>query len=240
MKNITQMVSGKMKIAGVLFVLATAFSSCLKDNNDDVVTQPSALISVVNASPDSQPLDFYLDQNRVNNSTGIVYGSGLDYRNAVTGKRTASFNISGTSNKIKSDTMTLVANRAYTLYLTNLVANPEYLLLKDTINRPTAGSALVRFVHVSANTPNVDLVTSTGTNIAVNKAYKTASGFTSINAGKYTMQVRQAGTATVLATITDKDLVAGAVYTIWLQGVNSATDDVKKLTAKTQVNAYFQ
>ncbi|MDT3401883.1 DUF4397 domain-containing protein [Mucilaginibacter terrae] len=239
MKNITQMVSGKMKIAGVLLLLTTALTSCLKDNNDDYVAPQSAVISVINASPDSQPVDFYLDQNRANNSA-INYGNGLDYLNAFVGKRTATFNQAGTTTKIKSDTMTLVNNGVYTLYLTNLVATPEFVLLKDNIVKPAAGQVSVRFVHVSAGTPNVDLVTSTGTVIASNIAYKSASAFASVAVGKYTLQVRQAGTSTVLATIADKDLAANSVYTVWLQGINGSTDEVKKLMAKTQLNAYFQ
>ena len=237
MKNITQTISGKMKIFSVLFLLATALTSCLKDNNDETAPAPSALISVINASPDSQPVDFYLDQNRANNSA-IEYGNGLDYLNAITGKRTAGFYATGTTTKIKSDTMTLVPNGVYTLYFTNLVANPDFVLLKDIITAPAAGQASVRFVNVSANAPAVDLVTSTGTIIATNIAYKGASSFSSIPASRYTLQVRQAGTTTVLATIADRDLLTGAVYTIWLQGVAGATDG-KALTAKIQRNAQF-
>lgn len=237
MKNITQMVKGKMKIFGVLFLVTAALTSCLKDNNDDVVTPQSALISVVNASPDSQPLDFYLDNNRANNSA-IEYGSGLNYLNAYVGKRTAAFYATGSSNKIKSDTMTLSANKAYTLYLTNLVATPDFVLLNDNITTPAAGQALVRFVHVSANTPAVDVVATTGTTIATSKTYKEASAFTAVQAAKYTVQVRQAGSNTVLATLTEKDLLAGGVYTIWLQGVQGATDG-KALTANIQRNALF-
>jgi len=238
MKNITQTISGKMKIFGVLFLFTAALTSCLKDNNDNVVPPQSALISVINASPDSQPVDFYLDNNRANNSS-IQYGNGLDYLNAITGKRTAAFYNSGSTTKIKSDTMTLRADKAYTLYLTNLVATPDFVLLNDDVQRPAAGQASIRFVHVSANTPAVDVVTSTGTSIAPNKAYKEASAFIAVQAAKYTLQVRQAGTTTVLATLTDKDLLAGGVYTVWLQGVQGATDDVKVLTAKIQRNALF-
>lgn len=237
MKNITQTVSGKMKIFGVLFLFTAALTSCLKDNNDEIVAPTSALISVINASPDSQPLDFYLDQNRANNSS-IEYGNGLDYLNAITGKRTAAFYTSGTTTKIKSDTMTLRANKAYTLYLTNLVATPDFVLLNDLIEKPAASQASVRFVNVSANAPAVDVVTTSGTNIATNIAYKGASLFIGVPAAKYTVQVRQAGTATVLATLTERDFLSGGVYTVWLQGVSGATDS-KVLTAKIQRNALF-
>ena len=49
---------------------------------------------------------------------------------------------------------------------------------------------------------------------------------------------RQAGTTTVLASITDVRLKSNSVYTVWLQGVNGTTNDTK-LSAKLQENVYY-
>ncbi|WP_345951441.1 MULTISPECIES: DUF4397 domain-containing protein [unclassified Mucilaginibacter] len=239
MKNITQMVKGSVKILGLLFLVSTTLTSCLKDNdNDGYVAPKSALISVINASPDSQPLDFYLDQNRGNNYP-ISYGNGLDYINAYTGKRTASFYVAGTQTKIKSDTMTLNVDRAYTLYLTNLTATPDFVLLQDAIEKPAAGQAAIRLVNVSPTAPAVDLAIKDGAVLVNNKAYKGFSTFVPVQGnGTYTLEIRQTGTNTVLASIPNANLKSNAVYTVWLQGLAAATD-AKKLTAQIQTNAYY-
>jgi hypothetical protein len=239
MKKVYLLLRKKAGIIGMFGLMAVLFSSCLKNNNDtNVDAPPSALISVVNASPGTQPLDFYLDQNKAN-IQAINYGSGLDYLKAYVGKRTATFYLAGTQQKVKSDTATLRANQFYTLYLTNVSTAPDFVLLRDSIVRPAAGTAAIRLVNVSADAPAVDLAIKNGQVLATNKAYKGYSPFVSIPGGNtHTLEVRQAGTTTVLATINDVQLKSSSVYTVWLQGVAAATNDTK-LTAKIQTNAYY-
>lgn len=239
MKKVDLLIRKKAGIIGIFGLMAILFSSCLKNNdNANVDAPPSALISVVNASPGTQPLDFYLDQNKAN-IQAINYGSGLDYLKAYVGKRTATFYLAGTQQKVKSDTATLRADRFYTLYLTNVSTNPDFLLLQDAITKPADGTTTIRLVNVSADAPAVDLAIKNGQVLATNKAYKGYSDFVSIPGGNtHTLEVRQAGSNTVLATVNDVQLKSGSVYTVWLQGVTAATD-ATKLTAKVQTNAYY-
>ncbi|MFD1258992.1 DUF4397 domain-containing protein [Mucilaginibacter terrae] len=239
MKKAHSLIKKQAIIAGMFGLIAVLFISCIKNNdNNDVTAPPAALISVVNASPGTQPLDFYLDENKTN-VQAISYGSGLDYLRAYTGKRTATFYLAGTRQTVKSDTATLQADRFYTLYLTNVSTAPDFLLLRDSIARPASGMTAIRLVNVSASAPAVDLAIKSGQVLATNKAYKGFSSFVSIQGGNtYTLEVRQAGTTTVLATINDIQLKGNSVYTVWLQGVASATD-ATMLTAKIQTNAYY-
>lgn len=238
MKRAKQLFREQAAILGMLCLIATLFTSCLKQDDDDYVQTPAALISVINALPGTQAVDFYLDQNK-GNTYPINYGNGLDYIRAYTGKRTPSFNLSNTSQKLKSDTITLKADNFYSAYLTGTVAQPEILLLRDSITRPTTGMAAIRLVHVSANAPAVDLAIKDGAVLATNKSYKGYSPFVAIQAAKtYTIEVRLTGTTTVLASLTDVRLNNNSVYTVWLQGVNNATDDTK-LSAKLQENVYY-
>jgi hypothetical protein len=239
MKKVDLLLRKKARIIGMFGLMAVLLSSCLKNNDsNDVEAPPSALISVVNASPGTQPLDFYLDQNKAN-IQAINYGSGLDYLKAYVGKRTATFYLAGTQQKVKSDTATLRADRFYTLYLTNVSTAPDFLLLQDAITKPADGTTAIRLVNVSADAPAVDLAIKNGQVLATNKAYKGYSDFISIPGGNtHTLEERQAGTTTVLATVNDVQLKSGSVYTVWLQGVTAATD-ATKLTAKVQTNAYY-
>jgi hypothetical protein len=239
MKNNQQIFKGWVGAVGMICLLALSLSSCIKNNNNDTTdTTPAALISVINLSPDSQSLDFYLDNNKAN-TYPIPFASGLDYIRAYTGVRTSTFVAAGTQTKIKSDTMTLAANKAYSLFLGNLVAKPDYVLLKDTLDQPAAGMAKVRFVHMGSDAPAVDFAIKGGNVLATSKAYKGFSGFKSVTGEtKYTFEIRQAGTATVLASLSDVTLHAGYIYTIWLQGLTAATDQTK-LAANIQLNAYY-
>lgn len=241
MKNLQQSTKRRAGIIGMIGLLAVSLSSCLKNSNSDSSydTTPVAGISVINASPDSQPLDFYLDNNKVNLSP-IPFGDGLDYSRAYTGKRTATFYLTGTQTKIKSDTMTLSANRYYSLFLANVVSKPDYVFLRDTLAQPAAGMAGVRFINLGSDAPAADLAIKGGAVIVANKAYKGYSKFTPVNGNTlYTLEIRQAGTSTVLATTTPVNLKGGSLYTIWLQGLTTGSTDATKLAAKIQLNAYY-
>src|SRR5206468_1167126 len=104
-------------IIGMICLLSVLLTSCLKDNTH-YVNVPAAYVTVINASPDSQPLNFLMEPNRVN-FYPLSYGHGLDYFNAYTGKRTASFYLANSQQKIASDTLTLQANKYYSIFLSN-------------------------------------------------------------------------------------------------------------------------
>ncbi len=225
-------------VTGIAAVLATSLSSCLKDNNHYVnVEQPVALISAINASPDARPVDFYLDQNRTS-PYSIGNGQSQDYIRAFTGKRNIIFYVAGSTQKIISDTATLKDKTLYSAFLSNLVSKPDLLLLTDTVKQPAAGMVAVRFINLSPDAPAADLAIKGGNVLVSNKAYKGYSGFISlpVNAA-YNLEIRQSGTSTVLASLDNVSLKNG-LYTVWLQGLASATDQTK-LSAHIQNNVYY-
>ncbi|MEN0052625.1 MAG: DUF4397 domain-containing protein [Mucilaginibacter sp.] len=241
MKYILQNFKKRAGIVGMMCLLSGLLSSCLKDNKDNnYVDEQVALISVINASPDVQPVNFFLDQNKGNREP-ISYGRGIDYINAFPGKRVATFSLAGSSSaKVKSDTINLTVNKFYSIYLTNVASTPDIVLFADSLVRPDAGKATIRLVNVSPDAGAVDLaVKSSPTTLASGKAYKTASPFIPVQGNStYTLEIRKAGTATVLVTLNDVKVNSGSVYTVWLQGLASATDQ-KKLDAHVQTNAYY-
>ena len=236
MKKFQQILKRRAGIIGMICLLSALFSSCLKDNNRYVV-QLAALVTVINASPDSQPLDFFMNQNRVNNFP-ITYGNGVDYFRAYPGNRTANFYVAGSQQKVISDSLTLQVNKYYSIFLANHISKPDVVFLTDSISAPAAGMASIRFINLSPDAPAVDLGIQGGAVLASNKAYKGVSLFVPVQGGNtYTLEIRQAGTSTVLASISNKTLHSGAVYTVWLQGFAAATDQTK-LAAQIQTNAF--
>jgi len=235
MKNFKN--TSKRLVAGLFAVclLSLTLSSCLKEHNTAPAT-PVALLSVIQDSPGQPPLDFTLDGSRVNASQ-IIYGSGLDYFRAYAGKRTAAFTVSGSGTTIFSDTLTLKQNFAYTLCLVNKPASPGFLVLTDAITQPASGSANLRFVNLSPDAPAVDLAVKDGSVLVANKGFKGFSDFASITGKNYTFEIRQAGTNTVLTSLTNVTINSGYVYTIYLRGLAAATD-ATKLTADLITNAY--
>lgn len=225
-------------IIGTICLLIISLSSCLKTHDDAYQAVPVALVSAVNASPDAQPLDFYLDNNR-GSYNSIQSGESMDYIRAYTGKRNISFTLSGSTQKIKTDTATLKADMLYSVFLCNVTSTPDYLITRDTVSQPASGMAAVRFVNVSPNTPSATLAIRNGATLASNKAYRTYSAFVPVQGNQsITFEIRQGSTNTVLTTLAPVTLRARSIYTIWLQGVNGATD-ATKLSAHIQDNVDY-
>jgi len=223
---------------GMMCLLCMALlTSCLKNDDNHYVVPKVALVSAINASPDAQPADFFLDQNRANNFY-IKSGESMDYIRAYTGKRTITFYVGSSSQKIKSDTATFKADKLYSVFLANVVSSPDLLVIADSVAKPAEGKAGIRFVNLSPDAQATDLVIKSGATITTAKTYKQYSDFVPVNSGTYTFEVRKAGTATVLYTLTDVTLKNVTLNTIWLQGLSAATD-AKKLSAHVQENVYY-
>ena len=227
-----------MAALGVGCLLSMSLTSCLKSNNDYYVP-PTAYVAFIQASPGQQPLDLYFNNNKVNQMP-LTYGNGLDYFKAYPGLRTVNFYTSGSMNKVFSDSVRLSPNIAYSLFLVNTTAAPGIFLLTDSISHPAAGKAAVRFVNVSPDAPAVDLAVKDSAAFIVNKAFKGFSSFMPKDGNKsYTFEVRQHGTNTVLATLSNVTLNSGLIYTIWFHGLASTTVAENQLKADIITNAYY-
>lgn len=238
MKNYKQTLNRGVGIIGMIFLLTLTLASCSKKNDDVVNTGPSALFSVINLSPGSPALDFYLDQNKTN-GTGFGFADGYSYLQTTTGKHAAIFYQAGTSTKVKTDTVTLVANKAYTLFLTGLPSAPQTVFLRDTLTQPASGKAGIRFANFSPDAPAVDFAIAGGAVLATNKSFKDYSTFIPVDGNaKITLEIRKAGTTTVLASLSNITPQTGYLYTIWLQGLSTTTDQTK-VSANYVLNAYF-
>jgi hypothetical protein len=232
--------SSKKLLVGICAGCLISFllTSCLKTDNAPY-NPPTGLLSFIQASPDEPPLDFFLNNNRVNQGA-LYFGDNIDYVSAIAGPRIVNFYATGTTTPILSAPITLNQSTAYSLFLVNKASSPQVLLLTDTLTKPATGNATVRFVDLSPDAPAVDLAVQGGAVLVPNKSYEGYSSFVPVVAkSSYTFEVRQAGTSTVLATLSNVPLVAGSVYTIWFGGLATPTSNNDKLSANIVTNAYY-
>lgn len=223
----------------VLSMLCILLSSCVKSTPDaSSALTPTALLTVIQASPDEPPLSFYLNGDPVNQSP-LDYGYGLDYFTAYAGGRTAYFYGQSMSLILQAQ-ITLQPNNAYSLFLDNVATKPGTLLLTDTLNKPASGYAGVRFVDLSPDAPAVDLAVQGGPVMVSNRSFQGYSSFLPIAAkSNYTFQIRLAGKSTVLATLPDVAMTSGYVYTIVFEGLATPTNSTDKLNPILITNAEF-
>ena len=224
---------------GGIAMLCLLLSSCLKTSNSDAAP-PTALLTVIQASPDAPPMDFFLNGDRVNQAP-LTFGTGIDYFSAIVGQRTANFFVDGsTAGPIVTAQITLQQNMAYSLFLDSLPAKPGILFLADTLIKPISGKAGVRFVDLSPDAPAIDLAIQGGATITTHKSFKGYTSFLPVTGqSNFTLQVLKSGTSTVLATLSNVSLTNGYLYTVMFEGLNASTNSSDKLNIIMITNAYF-
>jgi hypothetical protein len=211
-----------------------SFSAC--EENDDEDDTDQARVMVVHASPDAPGVDVLIDNNKVN-SSALVYPNNTGYLDVAAGVRNVKVNATGTSTSVINGDVTFEKDKNYSVFAINRLASIEPLVLVDDLTAPASGKAHVRFVHLSPDAPAVDITTTTGTVIFGNRAFKSATAFTPLDAGTVTLQVRVAGTTTAALTLPPLTLQAGKIYTVFARGfLAPPSGNTNTLNAQVIVN----
>src|SRR5690606_22412752 len=122
-----------MKISVALLLVTLFLSSCLKDSDREYSdsTIVSAL-TVVNASPGTPPLDFVLDNQRVQKFS--YQNDKINYFAAFSGKRFARIFESGQSNQSLFEfEIRLLQGKYYSLFINGIKDDMGSLLIEDDL-----------------------------------------------------------------------------------------------------------
>jgi hypothetical protein len=225
---------------GIIGLLAVVLSSCSKSNTT-TYSGPLSALAVIDASPDAPSLDFYVGSNKVS-GTALGLGNFFYYFSLPAGGNDAIFYQTGTTSAIAQSNITLSANTYYTLFIANVKATPDLILLKDSVYQATTGKTSIRFVDVSPDAPNIDFILKGGAKIASNLTYKGSTAFLPVplpGTGLDTLQIVQTGTTNVLATVPAANLVNTGAYTVWFYGLANTSVTAEGLNANIMADVFF-
>ncbi len=118
----------------------------------------------------------------------------------------------------------LEGGKDYTVVAGGLAAAVELRVVADDNAIPELGKARVRFAHLSPNTAAVDVAVGVEYNAGGDVLftaipYGDASNYIQVDGGAYNLEIREAGTATVLAALPGVELHEGYVYTLSAAGL---------------------
>lgn len=217
-------------------VSALVLSSCNDDDDDN--TDPQARVMVIHASPDAPGVDVLVDDVKVNSSP-LTFPNNSAYLEVMPGVRNVKVNVAGSNPVVTAlnfNTPALEAEKSYSCFAGNAVANIEPILFTDDLTAPAAGKAHVRFIHLSPDAPAVDVALAGGGAVVFgNVSFKESSVFTPLDAGTYNLEVRVAGTSTVALTLPPVTVENGKIYTVFAKGFLAGTDN-QALGAQIIVN----
>jgi hypothetical protein len=90
-------------------------------------------------------------------------------------------------------------------------------------------NAMIRFTHLSPNAPAVDITLPDGTILFGNVPFMHLTRYLSVPASNYTLQVRVAGTPTVVLTVPNVVLEPDTFYTVYAVGLVGETPELQAL-----------
>jgi len=200
------------------------FSSCKDDDDDESTPAPagSGQLMVIHASPDAPGVDLLLDNVKIN-STDVEYLDFTPYLSVTAGTRNVKVNVAGTSTTALLANLPIVKNKNYSLFAVDSVSKLSGLFIEDNLSAPAAGKAHVRFIHLSPDAPAVDVAVTGGAVVFGNKSFKDFTDFTPLDANTYNLEVRLAGTSTVVLPLPGIALTAGKIYTVYAKGFVGGT-----------------
>jgi len=205
----------------VSIILATSIFSLSSCEDDVKITYGNVLVT--HASPDAPGVDLLVDDVKVNTQP-LTYSNNTGYLEAESGTRNIKVNVAGTTTTVINGDLDLEADKYYSVFAVDQVSEITALALVDDLTMPAAGKAHVRFVHLSPDSPAVDIaVASSGAVVFSNIAFKGFTPFTPLDAGTYNLDVRLAGTSTVALVLPPVTLTAGKIYTVFAKGFVAGT-----------------
>ncbi|HEY6014701.1 MAG TPA: DUF4397 domain-containing protein [Candidatus Limnocylindrales bacterium] len=180
-----------------------------------------AMVRVLHASPDAPAVDVYLDNVKVDALTNVPFGTISGYLDVPAGDHNVKVYATGTTTGAVIDAnVTVVSGGRYTIAATNAVASITAQVIEDK-PAPNCEGAQVRVIHLSADAPAVDVATAGAAPadaVVKGLAYPNATGYLSLPAGSYDLEVRLAGTTTVALPLPGVAIEACNSYSVFAVG----------------------
>ena len=207
----------------IVMIAAAVVVGCKNDNN--ATTQPASTFGVVNASPDAGTLDVYMNGAPLVRS--LMYGADTGYFTVYPGTYTLSFADSASTTSLLDQSVSFSPGVTYSVFAIDSVSHLQTAVVMDSVSAPSDDSVATRFLNFSPNAPALDLaingnVVFSGRNYNDVAANPAAARFSYLTAGTYTLELRAAGTPTVLYT-TSVTISGGKIYTFYAQGFAGET-----------------
>lgn len=213
-----------LKLTGIL-MLSLFVISCDKDDDDDVAAQ--AQVMVVHASPNAPAVDV-----RINNAvalSSVAYPGNSAYTPLPAGTTNIKVSPAGTTTYVIDANENLAANTNYSVFAIDSVSKIKAAVVTDNLTAPASGKAHIRFFHFSPNAPAVDIAVTGGPVLFSNRTFNdqatntALSNFTPVDAASYNLEVRLAGTNTVVLSVPNVPVTAGKIYTVFARGFVTGT-----------------
>ena len=175
-------------------------------------------VRALHASPDAPAVDVYVNDRLV--ARNLSYKNFTPYFRLPTGLYNISVFPTGTkANPVIRTQLQLPARTIYTLAARGILKDIAIQPILDPIVPYAPGTSLIRFIHLSPNTPPVDITLPNGQRIFQDVEYTEVTGYIPVRPGTYTIQARPTGTEKVALLVPNIRLLPNRIYSIYAVGL---------------------
>jgi hypothetical protein len=193
-----------------------------------------ARIRAVHLSPDAPAVDVWVDGNKVISS--LKFGEVTDYLRVPFSRGRDTYNIqvvpAGQTSPVVIDAdLKARPLRDYTIVAADKLENIQPIVMEDFRYSRSWFRSSVRFVHTAPDAPAVDVAVKDGQVLFSNVQFTDVEDYLRVRKGSYDLEVRLAGTNTVVLSVDDVMLKRGRMYTVFATGLVSPGEDEPSLGA---------
>jgi hypothetical protein len=208
-------------------ILPAMFDGC----KSSVTTPPDAKFYLINVSPDSQSLDFFLDEAGVVNN--FLYGQDTGYFSTSPGIHDLVFRKTGTSNDLININMSLTAGQPYSIFVIDSINKLRPAAVADSTIAPVGDTAKIRLLNFCINSPSLIAEIFADTSVVLAYSSRTFNDqnsnasqalFNKIIARSYTLNLKRASDSVLITSFLNMQFSAGKIYTIYLKGSYKSTN----------------
>jgi hypothetical protein len=190
--------------------------------------QPISYVRVLHASPDAPAVDIYANGKLI--VRGLAYKAFTPYVKVNSGEyKVDVFPAGQVTSPVLSTNVTIPAQSITTVAAIGYLPELSLYPVPDPVMEKTPGLTNVRFVHLSPNTPNVDITLPDGRRLFTNIGYKGITEYLPVNPGTYTFELRPTGTETIALYVPNIRLLPDRFYTIYAVGLTGANPPLQVL-----------
>src|SRR6476620_4570770 len=202
-------------------ILPVMFDGC----KSSVTTPPDAKFYLINVSPDSQGLDFFLDGAGVVNN--FLYSQDTGYFSTSPGIHDLVFKTTGTSNDLININMSLTAGQPYSIFIIDSVNKLRPAAVADSTAVPAGDTAKIRLLNFCINSPSLIADFFADTSVILRYSSRTFNDqnsntsqtlFSKIAARSYTLNLKSSSNSVLITSFSNVQFAAGKIYTVYLNG----------------------
>ncbi|MCD3245149.1 DUF4397 domain-containing protein [Clostridium botulinum C] len=179
--------------------------------------ETKSFIRLLHASPNAPAVDVYFNNQII--TPNLKYKDFTQYMSILPGIYNIKvFPAGKLSSPIIDTRIKIPSNKILTLVIGNTLNNIQVLPYEEAKLPIPPNNSYVKFVHLSPDTPNLDITLPNDTIIFKNVEFQKTTKYIPLKTGDYTIQAKPTGTNKVILTVPNIILKPNRFYTLYTIG----------------------